>query len=191
MADGVAIIFVESSPSAVPNVLVIYAPSFYCCCHRCGDSYGEFLFKNGATAHFTFAHHELNKGLEAALTKHGNVPLSEYDAVIMNEGNPPSMSSDDVVASALEVQNAGTQLLWLSTYQGGGVINAWPESQRVSFIESGAKFLDVHRMTQGMKAWTKGKVEGGTDPHFCLPGPPNEMAVLILKLLWAVHNAEK
>ena len=180
----------ETAALCSPNVVITNDRRFHCSCYRSYDNYGEFFFENGASAHYTFAHHQHNKGLEDALREHRNETLSSYDAVIMNQGNPPSMNSDVAVTTAVEVQNSGAQLVWLSTYEGGGHINLWPESQKVSFIESGAKFLDVHRMARGMKSWTKGKVEGGKDSHFCLPGPPNEIAVLMLKLLWALHYGE-
>lgn len=158
------------------------------CTYRCDDDQGEFLFENGATAHYTFANAQPNKGLADALHGHGNEDLSSYDAVFMNHGNLPAMSSDLAVATAIKVQGAGAQFFWLSTYEGGGGFNKWPESQRVRFIESGAKYFDVGCMMRGMQPWTRGRAEGGTDPHFCLPGPPNEVAVLMLQLMWAVHD---
>ena len=106
----------------------------------------------------------------------------------MNQGNPPGVPSGLAVKTAIKVQNAGAQFFWLSTYEGGGRISKWTDSQRESFSESGAKYLDVGSMTKGTKAWTKGKVEGGRDVHYCLPGPPNEIAVLMLKLMWTVRD---
>lgn len=158
--------------------------------HSCDDKYGEFFFENGATAHYTLSHRQGNKGLQDALREHKNGTLSSYDVVFMNVGNAPHVSSAAALATAIEVQNAGAQFVWLSTYQGLGGPGKWPESQRESFNESGAKYLDVGSMMRGMNSWTIGKVEGGRDSHFCLPGPPNEIAVLMVKLLWAMYNGE-
>lgn len=36
---------------------------------------------------------------------------------------------------------------------------------------------------------TKGVVEGETyNPHFCMPGPPNEIGILILRIAWSLHD---
>ena len=164
-------------------------PCRRCCCrNRCDDSNGEFFFENGATVHFTFSDRNRGKRLKHEQIEHGNEPLSSYDAVIMNSGNPPRMKSSVALAGAIEVQNAGAQFVWLSEYGRGTGIDSWPEDEREAFYESGAKFLDVNRMVTGLKYLTKGKVEGSGDPHFCMPGPPNEIAILVLQLMWAVHE---
>lgn len=173
------------------NVVLVnlYRNASWCC--RCDDDNGEFFFENGAIVHYTFAHQQPNKGLKDARREHRNEALSSYDAVFMNQGNPPSIPSDLAVKTAIEAQKAGAQFFWLSTYSAGGGINNWPKNQRARFIESGAKYLDVGCMMRGMHRWTKGAVDGTTDPHFCLPGPPNEIAVLVLKLMRAVDDGEK
>ncbi|CAN0194100.1 unnamed protein product [Scytosiphon promiscuus] len=53
----------------------------------------------------------------------------------------------------------------------------------------GVKYVRVGVMALGLDHLRKGSVqpEVGEDPHFCLPGPPNEMTLLLLKLLWASH----
>ncbi|CAN0502780.1 unnamed protein product, partial [Scytosiphon promiscuus] len=56
---------------------------------------------------------------------------------------------------------------------------------------SGAIYVDIYSMVKGMEAWTKGAVEGELDPHYCLPGLPDELAVLLLKIVWAVYEEEK
>lgn len=46
-------------------------------------------------------------------------------------------------------------------------------------------------MVKGMEAWTKGAVENKNDKHsYCLQGPPDEIAVLAIKLLWAVYEED-
>lgn len=46
-------------------------------------------------------------------------------------------------------------------------------------------------MAQGMQAYTTGAVEGGEpDSHFCLPGPPNVIAVLLLKMMRAMYGED-
>ena len=157
-------------------------------CSRCVDSHGEFLFDNGAVVHFQFSNTEKMKGLADARKRHGMEDLSSYDAVFVNPGNNPPISAKKAVEIALEVQAAGTQFFWLSTYSGSGQISKWSKHQRARFYESGALYVDISCMARGMKSWTKGRVEGESDGHFCMSGPPNEIALLLLKLVWAMFE---
>lgn len=114
--------------------------------------------------------------------------LSSYDAVFLNPGNNPPIDAEQAVEIALEVQAAGTQVFWLSAYGGNGRTSKWTKDQRSLFYESGALYVDIQCMAQGMKSWTKGGVEGVADGHFCMPGPPNEIALLLLKIVWAMFE---
>lgn len=155
---------------------------------RCGDSRGEFFFENGAVVHYTFSHTQENKGLDHALHGHGMEADSKYDAVFMNAGNTPPLDAQSAIKIASEVQASGSQFFWLSTYSGVGSISQWKREERKRFFETGALYIDIECMAQGMAAYTAGVVEGGGgDSHFCLPGPPNEIAVLLLKIMWAMY----
>lgn len=157
--------------------------------HRCGDSRGEFFFKNGAAVHYTFGHTQQHKGLDHARHGHGMDADSAYDAVFMNAGNDPSMDAKTAIDIAFEVQASGSQFFWLSTYNGVGHISQWTREERVRLLKSGALFIDVQSMMQGLDAYSVGVVEGGGgDGHHCLPGPPNEIALLLLKLMWTMHG---
>lgn len=79
---------------------------------------------------------------------------------------------------------------WLSTYEGRGHPKGWNSRQReTDFPESGAKFVHVGGMAQGLHRFTREFVQktGYPDPHFCMPGPPDEIGLLLLKLMWALH----
>ena len=173
----------------------------------CSDDIGEFFIANGATVHYYFAHHDENKSVWDAVPFHHQVPYwSHYDAVFANSGNHPYMSEESVLISAFELQQAAVPFFWLSQYDGAGDINEWEASKVSRFHESGARYVDVRSMTHGLRSLTRGAVESGEktkesnaeddrfvehaggDPHFCLPGPPDEMALLLLKLMWAVHE---
>ena len=163
---------------------------------------------NGAIVHYYYAGTDRQKSIRDALPFHNSSPdWLHYDAVFANSGNQPSLSQESVLTSALELQQAAVPFFWLSEYDGVGHINGWEASQVSRFHESGAKFVDIRSMTHGLRSFTKGAVESGRqsqggsnvgddsflgkiggDPHFCLPGPPDEMAVLLLKLMWAVHQ---
>lgn len=118
-------------------------------------------------------------------------PLSSYDVVFMNAGNSPSLSTQMAIKSAIQVQAAGTPFFWLSTYDGVGRMLQWSHDEKTRFFASRARYVDIHSMMRGMQAWTKGAVEGIDDPHYCLPGPPNEIAVLLLQIVWAVFEESK
>lgn len=150
---------------------------------------------NKAIMHYHYAGHGDNKNIRETLPYHRNVHWSYYDAVFANSGNPPAMSEESVVESAVELQRAGVPFFWLSNYDGVGDMSGWKESNRLAFHESGARYVNISAMTLGLDALTKGSVEsrtispGNPDPHFCLAGPPDEMASLLLKIMWAVHHA--
>ena len=176
-------------PAEKPYLL--HCDSIHCVVHRCTDDWGEFYFDNGATVHYTFEHHQ-EKNIDDARYDHGNETLSFYDAVIVNPGNGPRMTQTHVVELAHELQAIGVPLFWLSSYDGHGDIGLWSEEHRERFTASGAHFVPIGDMARGLKAWTKGSVEGShSDRHYCLPGPPDEMALLMLKLLWAVYEEKK
>lgn len=82
---------------------------------------------------------------------------------------------------------------WLSTYEGRGQPKGWNVRQRdTDFPESGAKFVHVGGMARGLDRLTRGFVEEteDPDPHFCMPGPPDEIGLLLLKLMWALYDEE-
>ena len=159
---------------------------------RCDDSRGEFFFENGATIHYTFEHLQKNKTIDDARYAHGNKTLSFYDAVIANPGNGPRMTESSLLDMATQLKAAGVPLFWLTTYDGAGDINTWSEEDRDRFVDSGAHFVPIRDMVRGMEAWTKGSVEGShSDEHYCLPGPPDEIALLVLKLMHAVYDEKR
>lgn len=67
-------------------------------------------------------------------------------------------------------------------------MSQWTIDQKTRFFASRARYVDIQSMMRGLQAWTKGAVEGVNDPHYCLPGPPNEIALLLVKIVWAVHE---
>lgn len=156
------------------------------CSRRCGDDRAEYNFKNGARLHYHFAGGGL-KRIEDALGEH-DVPLSSYDVVFANPGNEPYMTTDVMLESARALKTAGVPLFWSSTYDGVGDIQDWNPTERAAFAENGVRFIPIHSMVQSLRHWTKGKVESNsTDTHFCLPGPPSEIGMLLLRIAWALH----
>jgi len=148
----------------------------------CMDSTAQFYFKNGAEMHYTFSGNYENKSIHDALSYH-NSTVSDYDAIISNLGNSPSMSVFNTLEMVVDAKLAKVPMFWLSGYSGNGDILEWEEDERATFVESGAHFVPVGDMVLGLDAMTKGAVEGISDPHFCLPGPPDEIGLLLLKML--------
>lgn len=155
--------------------------------NSCDDNNSVFEFENKAVLHFNFAHKEDEKRIEDALRVHGT-KFSDYDVVIANLGNEPRMKTSELLRSAIKLQHVGVPLFWLSAYEGEGDIRDWPSSEQDAFRESGARFLPVHDMVESLAYLTKGVVEGENNPHFCMPGPPNEIGILLLKIAWAMYE---
>lgn len=158
---------------------------------RCDDDRAEYLFENGAIVHYYFAGPEPNKSIKDALLQHGNVSLSYYDAVFANNGNGPIMTVDATCETAFELQALSVPLFWLSTFRGQGSINMWNDAQKAQFTQSGARFINVGHMLFGLSNFTKGAIEDRVDPHYCLPGPPDELGFLLLKIMWALYQEER
>jgi len=78
---------------------------------RCNDDAGEFLFANGAVAHFFFAHDQPDKSLSDALAAHGGdrAGFSQYDAVFANQGNDPPLAAGSVLDAAVELRDLGVR----------------------------------------------------------------------------------
>lgn len=155
------------------------------CLKRCDDNNGVFDFANGASIHFYFAHKEGDKRIEDALDVHGTA-FGDYDMVFANPGNTPHMEPSLLLDAALELQQGNVPLVWLSAYAGEGDIRDWDADQQREFTRRDAKFLSVHDMVRDLGSLTKGYVENERhNPHFCMPGPPNEIGVLLLQLVWS------
>lgn len=118
--------------------------------------------------------------------------FEDYDVVIGNAGNSPSVLPEELLRSANVLKEEGVALIWLSTYDGEGNIEHWSEDQRERFKESGAKFVPIHRMVESLTYLTKAVIESEKhNPHFCMPGPPNEIGILLLKAMWAMRAASE
>lgn len=154
------------------------------------DDSGEVLLSNGAVLHYVFAPNEKANWLNDALALHGGIPLWQYDAVFANEGNYPTMEVEWTLDAAILMQHVGVPFFWLSTYNGRGAVTKWELTQRERFKKSGATFVDIERMASDVVNLTKGEVEHlRADPHFCMPGPPDEIGLLLLRIIWALHEA--
>lgn len=159
----------------------------------CSDGTSEYYFANGAILHYQFAGGQENKHVSKAPPHFDVSSVSYYDAVFANFGNSPSMEPPQVLSSAAELKNASVPFFWLSTYEGlngeGGDVDGWEEDDRARMDSLGAKYIRVGVMALGLDHLRKGSVEPDArgDPHFCLPGPPDEIALLVLKIAWALY----
>lgn len=156
----------------------------------CDDDNSVFEFDNGSLLHYHFAHKEEGKRIEDALRVHGTA-YSDYDAIVANLGNEPRMETSELLRTAERLNTEGVPLFWLTAYEGEGDIRDWEDDEQERFTESGARFLPVHEMVESLGYLTKGVVEGEVNPHFCMPGPPNEIGVLLLKMAWALRGEKE
>ena len=148
-----------------------------------------FEFENGAELHYHFAHKEEGKRIEDGLRAHGT-QFSDYDAIVANPGNDPRLETNEFLRTAGSLKDEGIPLFWLSSYDGEGNVGDWTHAERRQFERSGARFIPVHNMVESLSYLTKGAVEGEFNPHFCMPGPPNEIGILLLKVAWALRASE-
>lgn len=158
----------------------------------CSDNVSEFMFANGAILHYYYAGGDKHKHVSDALPHFSVTSLSYYDAVFANNGNGPMMQPPQVLASAVELKDASVPFFWLSTYDGRngrfGDVDGWNKKDRARMDGLGVNFIRVGAMALGLDHLRKEVVEPQSgDPHFCLPGPPTEMSLLLLKLVWALH----
>lgn len=154
---------------------------------RCCDERAVFELSNDAVIHYWFAHLEGNKSVQHAFQEFGN-SLSDYDVVVANVGNEPPMPAQRVISDAQVLHQAGIPLIWLSTYDGGGAVQDWTDDERRAFDEAGAKYIPVHDMVETLGDFTRGVAEHNDDEHFCLPGPPDELGLLVLQLIRALSH---
>lgn len=110
----------------------------------------------------------------------------DYDVVVANVGNDPKMQVEHVVSAAQYFDRAGAQFLWLTTYDGAGDIRDWGIENRQAFLSANGKHIPVRDMMESMVNFTRGVAQNVDDPHFCLPGPPNELGILVLQVLRAL-----
>lgn len=154
---------------------------------RCCDDRAIFEFENNGTLHYWFADQERNKSVEDALESFDK-PATHYDAIVANAGNEPVMDTEHVVSAAEFFHQAGVPFLWLTTYDGVGDIRSWDAEDRQAFEAANGKHIPVHEMMESMGIFTRGVVETMNDDHFCLPGPPDELGLLILQVIWALDR---
>lgn len=144
-----------------------------------------FEFANGSTLHYFFAHTEEDKAVEDALEAHGT-DYGDYDAVFANAGNDPRLEPLMMISAASKFGAHGVPFFFQSVYQGEGDIRDLTPEQKRHFDETGAFFIPVSEMVKNLQRFTKGFVEDEWNPHYCLPGPPDEIGLLMLRLVWAL-----
>lgn len=145
------------------------------------------MYPNGARIDYYFAHRTENKTIAHALEPHGT-EFKDYTIVIANAGNPPSLRTPALLESAGEIAEAGVPFMWLSTYDGVGNVQLFSQEDRDLLHSLGVKFLPVHSMVEGLDYLTRGFIEGETNHHYCMPGPPNEIALLLLRMMWSLWS---
>ena len=114
--------------------------------------------------------------------------VSDYDVVVANSGNKPVTDTEHVIASAQLFHRVGVKFLWLTTYDGVGNVRDWELDDQEAFVAAKGNLVPVHDMMETMEDFTVGAALGSHDEHFCLPGPPDEVGLLVLRLIWALHQ---
>lgn len=154
---------------------------------RCCDDRGEYELCDGVTVHYHFANNDNNKSVEQALEDF-DTSFADYDFIIANAGNTPRMHTDRAVRAAQLSHDAGASFIWLTTYNGIGDVGKWTAEDRQAFAAANVTYIPVHDMMESMINFTTGVAKGTQNTHFCLPGPPDELGVFLLELIWALYS---
>ena len=151
----------------------------------CNDGGGYFVFDNGAAVKYMVADRQY-KDYDDLITQVR--VIREGDIFFINSGNMPTIGVEEILKIAEEIHSSGAKLFFLSNYY-YNPFTFWTNENKKKLEEYNATYLNITCITNGIYDWRKGEVEGGEpDGHFCLPGPPNEIAFLILRLIWAQKN---
>lgn len=144
-----------------------------------------FELDDNTVIHYFFAAENVNKSIDIAFSQFGTSP-EDYDFAVFNAGNIPVMPADEAVASAQRIHQAKGSFVWLATYDGEGDVRSWSPEQQQAFLATDAKFIAVNSMMKSVVDFTRGAAEGISDGHFCLPGPPDELGLLLRQVIWAL-----
>lgn len=161
------------------------SPSSHLPFTRCCDDRAVFELDDNTVIHYFFAAENVNKSIDIALSQFGTSP-EDYDFAVFNAGNIPAMPADEALASAQRIHEAKGSFVWLATYDGKGDVRSWSPEQQQAFLATDAKFIAVNSMMESVVDFTRGAVEGISDSHFCLPGPPDELGLLLRQVIWAL-----
>lgn len=155
------------------------------CPRRCDDNISQFSYPKGARLDYFFADGQKYKRVESGLKPH-HTNFRDYDMVIANSGNMPPMRLPRLLESARQIAAAGIPFVWLTTYNGVGDIATFSQESRDTLDSYNVKFLPVHAMVKDLDRFTKGSIENsGVNVHYCMPGPPNEIGMLLLRIMWS------
>ena len=128
--------------------------------------------------------------MDIALDQFGT-SAADYDFAVFNAGNIPIMSAEDTISSAQRIHQARGSFVWLTTYDGQGDGRSWSSAQKEAFVSANARYIAVHSMMETMLNFTRGAAEGVNDAHFCLPGPPDELGLLLLRVIWSLSSERR
>lgn len=149
----------------------------------------SFQFRNGASLHYRFSDQTLHhKDIDNEIAYMGLNP-DKVDVVIANMGNGEIIPFSSLSKSARRMQESGKLILWLSTFYNGRVgIYAGPRGKALADL--GVVQFDFSMMMrdslQAVKELSCKVVENRSqDTHYCMPGPPDELGILLARMVWA------
>ncbi|CAM9862282.1 unnamed protein product [Discosporangium mesarthrocarpum] len=151
---------------------------------QCNDDVVSVVFENHASIKYIFADNERAKSIGKYAEVAFGMKPSDFDVVVANPGNMPYMTRESLVSTARALNGTGTALFWMSTYDGTYL---WEDQQESPLKGLDVVQFDTHNIVSSQTSYQVQNVEMGhvNDPHFCLPGPPLELGVLLLDLIWA------
>lgn len=155
---------------------------------RCSDDTASFQFRNGASVHYRFSDQTvLHKNIDTEIAYMG-LDSANVDVVISNAGNGENMPFWSLRKAAKGMLGSGKLILWLSTfYNGRGIYTG---SQSKTLADLGVVQFDLSMMMrtslQPIRELSCHVVESRQDDtHYCMPGPPDELGILLARIVWA------
>lgn len=159
---------------------------------RCKDDVSSFWFRNDAVWHYQYSsnvdagvYKNIDRQIEIL-----NLDPGSIDVVVANCGNGTPLTYESLLSTAQGFSGSGTLIIWLTTYTGSGKFN---EDEMHTLEALGVVQVDLGVMLSDRRAeeLRVATVEEKPDGHYCLPGPPDEVSILILQIIWAYFHEQR
>lgn len=155
---------------------------------RCDDDISSVSFRNGARVFFRFSDISIrNKQIEREMRSMGLDP-TDVDVIISNSGNGEKMTFESLRTTAQNFRGSGKLILWLSNYF--HVTSLFEGQQARTLADLGVVQFDMskvmrHTLHPNEKSYCQVVENRQLDTHYCMPGPPDELGILLARMVWA------
>lgn len=147
----------------------------------------SFRFRNGASWHYQYAQDD-NVGVQKSVDDrigYFSVDPENIDVIVANHCNGRPLTYASLLTTAQRFAGSETLIIWLTAYDGVGKFS---EEKMETLRALGVVQVDLSVMMSDprlieLSCLAVQKIP--RDSHYCLPGPPDEISILILRIIWA------